>query len=149
MKKLHRVIVLLFTLFVSFALVPSAFAHPLGNFTINQYAGLNISREKVLLDYVLDMAEIPAFQEIATFDANGNGVADPSEVAGFHAEKCASLQPDLNLLLNHKAVVLTLTSSFVEFPVGVGGLPTLRLNCTFEAAPPSGEISHLSFSNTA
>jgi len=149
MKKFHRVIVVLLTLFVSFALVPSAFAHPLGNFTINQYAGLNISREKVVLDYVLDMAEIPAFQEIAAFDANGNGLADPSEAAGYHAEKCASLQPDLSLLLNHKALALTLTSSSVEFPVGVGGLPTLRLNCAFEAAPPSQDISHLSFSNTA
>ena len=149
MKKLHRVIVVLLTLVVSFALVPAAFAHPLGNFTINQYAGLNISREKVLLDYVLDMAEIPAFQEIAAFDANGNGQADASEAAGYHTEKCTSLQPDLNLLLNHKAVALTLTSSSIEFPVGVGGLPTLRLNCTFEAALTSGEINHLSFSNTA
>ena len=149
MKKLHRVIALLFTLFVSFALVPSAFAHPLGNFTINQYAGLNISREKVVLDYVLDMAEIPAFQEIAAFDANGNGLVDSSEAAGFHAEKCTSLQPELNLLLNRKEAAFTLTSSSGDFPVGVGGLPTLRLNCTFEAALPSGEINHLSFSNIA
>jgi nickel/cobalt transporter (NicO) family protein len=149
MKKLHRVIVVLLTLVISFALVPAAFAHPLGNFTINQYSGLNISREKVLLDYVLDMAEIPAFQEIAAFDANGNGQAEASEAAGFHAEKCTSLQPDLNLLLNHKAVALTLTSSSIEFPVGLGGLPTLRLNCTFEAALTSSEINHLSFSNTA
>jgi len=149
MKKIHRVIVLLFTLFASLALVPSAFAHPLGNFTINQYAGLNVSREKVTLDYVLDMAEIPAFQEIAAFDANGNGLADSSEAAGYHAQKCASLQPDLNLLLNKKASALTLSSSSVEFPAGVGGLPTLRLNCTFQAALTSEEISHLSFNNTA
>src|SRR5215216_4287081 len=149
MKNFRRIFISLLTVVVSFVFVPVAFAHPLGNFTINHYTGLQVRPDSISIDYVLDMAEIPAFQEIATFDANGNGVADPSEVAGFHAEKCASLQPDLNLLLNHKAVVLTLTSSFVEFPVGVGGLPTLRLNCTFEAAPPSGEISHLSFSNTA
>src|SRR5687767_11604197 len=149
MKKLHRVIVVLLTLFVSFALVPAAFAHPLGNFTINQYAGLNISRERILLDYVVDMAEIPAFQEIAVFDANGNGLADASEAASYHAQKCAVLRPDLNLLLNNKSSALNLTSSSVEFPVGVGGLPTLRLNCIFEAALPSQEVSQLSFSNTA
>lgn len=149
MKKFHRVIVILLTLFASFALVPSAFAHPLGNFTINQYAGLNVSREKVLLDYVLDMAEIPTFQELAAFDANGNGLADPSEAASYRAQKCAALRPDLNLLLNNKAVYLTLTSSSVKFPAGVGGLPTLRLDCAFEAALTSGEISQLSFSNSA
>jgi len=149
MKKFHRVIVALFTLFVSLALVPSAFAHPLGNFTINQYAGINVSRERVMLDYVVDMAEIPAFQEIAVFDANGDGLADSSEAAGYHAQKCASLQPHMNLLINIKASALTLRSSAVEFPVGVGGLPTLRLSCTFEAALTSEEINHLSFSNTA
>ena len=131
-------------------LVPAlALAHPLGNFTINQYVGIHVSREKITLDYVVDMAEIPAFQEIAAFDANGNGLADSSEAAGYHAEKCASLQPDLNLLLNNEASALTLSSSAVEFPMGVGGLPTLRLNCTFQAVLPSGEISSLSFNNTA
>jgi nickel/cobalt transporter (NicO) family protein len=149
MRKFRRVIVTLLTLFASFALVPSAFAHPLGNFTINQYAGLKVSREKILLDYVLDMAEIPAFQEIVAFDANGNGLADPAEVAGYHAQKCVSLQPDLNLILNNKASALTLISSAVEFPAGVGGLPTLRLDCAFEAAPTLGEIGKLSFSNSA
>jgi nickel/cobalt transporter (NicO) family protein len=150
MKKFHRVIVVLLTLLVSFALVPPAFAHPLGNFTINQYAGLNVSRERVLLDYVLDMAEIPAFQEIAAFDANGNGMADPSEAAGYHAQKCASLQPDLNLLLDNKASALTLSSSAVEFPAGVGGLPTLRLTCEFKAAFDSTKSNlDISFVNNA
>jgi ABC-type nickel/cobalt efflux system permease component RcnA len=149
MKKLHRVIVVLLTLYASFALVPSAFAHPLGNFTINQYVGLNVSREKVLLDYVLDMAEIPAFQEIAAFDANGNGQADPSETAGYPADKCNSLRADLSLLLNNRPTGLDLTSSSVEFPAGVGGLPTLRLVCKFQAAYTSEEISQLSFRNNA
>lgn len=150
MRKFRRVIVTLLTLFASFALVPAAFAHPLGNFTINQYAGLIVSREKVLLDYVLDMAEIPAFQEIAAFDANGNGLADPSEAAGYHAQKCASLQPDLNLLLNNKASALTLSSSAVEFPAGVGGLPTLRLTCEFKAALDSTKSNlDISFVNNA
>jgi len=149
MKKLHRVIVVLLTLYASFAFVPSAFAHPLGNFTINQYVGLNVSREKVLLDYVLDMAEIPAFQEIAAFDANGNGQADPSETAGYPADKCNSLRADLSLLLNNRPTGLDLTSSSVEFPAGVGGLPTLRLVCKFQAAYTSEGISQLSFRNNA
>jgi hypothetical protein len=38
-------------------------AHPLGNFTINQYAGLNISRERSG-GYILDMAEIPLFRKL-------------------------------------------------------------------------------------
>ena len=110
-----------------------AFAHPLGNFTINQYVGLNISPKIILMDYVVDMAEIPAYQEIALFDANGNGQADLSESANYDADKCAALQPSLSLLLNNKPVAFTLASSSVEFPVGVGGLPTLRLTCKFQS----------------
>src|SRR3970040_1615625 len=102
MKKFRRVLTAIFTLLVCFIFVPAAFAHPLGNFTINQYAGLQISRDTVVIDYVLDMAEIPAFQEISTFDANGNGQADSAESAGYHTEKCASLKPDLSLLLDKR-----------------------------------------------
>jgi nickel/cobalt exporter len=148
MKKLHRVIVLLFTLFVSFALVPAAFAHPLGNFTINHYAGLNVSRDSIAIDLVLDMAEIPAFQEITTFDTNGNGQADSSEAEAYHPQKCNSLQPDLRLLLNNKPLDLTLESSSIEFPAGAGGLPTLRLTCEFNVSIANAwQMTSLSFAD--
>ena len=70
MKKFRRLLTVIFTLLVCFIFVPAAFAHPLGNFTINQYAGLTIGSKILVLDYVVDMAEIPAFQEISTFDTN-------------------------------------------------------------------------------
>lgn len=146
MKAIRRLITALLTLTLTFAFVPAAFAHPLGNFTINHYAGIHVSMDSVNIDYVLDMAEIPAFQEIAAFDANGNAQADPAEAAAYHPAKCASLQPDLSLMLNKKALGLTLASSAVEFPAGAGGLPTLRLTCAFSASAVSTEpITSLSF----
>ena len=49
---------------IALALSPStADAHPLGNFTINHYLGVVVRPDVVVLDYVVDMAEIPAFQE--------------------------------------------------------------------------------------
>ena len=152
MKKFiwQRLIAITTTVWLSLALPTIAFAHPLGNFTINQYVGLNISHEMILIDYVVDMAEIPAFQEIAIFDANGNGQADLTESAGYDADKCASLQPDLKLLLNNKPLAFALASSSVAFPVGVGGLPTLRLTCEFRASFKSTQGNNtLSFVNNA
>jgi nickel/cobalt exporter len=146
MKKIRRMTVVMFTLLACFVFVPVAFAHPLGNFTINHYAGLDVSPAAIAIDFVIDMAEIPAFQEITTFDANGNGVADSSEAAAYHAEKCAALQPDLNLFVNNKPLGLVLTSSYVEFPAGAGGLPTLRLTCGFSAAI-TGQMTNLSFAD--
>jgi nickel/cobalt transporter (NicO) family protein len=133
MKKIRRSVTILLTLLVCFTFVPAAFAHPLGNFTVNQYAGVQISRERITVDYVMDMAEIPAFQEIELLDANGNRQPDPAEVAGYHSVRCASLQPSLNLSLNNQAVPLSLVSSSMEFPAGVGGLLTMRLSCEFQA----------------
>ena len=81
MKKYRISATVLLSVLISFFAVPVAFAHPLGNFTINHYAGIRVSRQSIAVDFVLDMAEIPAFQEITSFDTNGNGRPDPGEVA--------------------------------------------------------------------
>jgi len=51
-----------------------ASAHPLGNFTINHYAGVTVRPDSVIVDYVIDMAEITAFQETTAIDRDGDGV---------------------------------------------------------------------------
>lgn len=109
-----------------------AAAHPLGNFTINHYAGLHLTGDRLTLNFILDMAEIPTFQEISTFDTNDNGQADAVEAAGYHAAKCAAIQTDLLLYLNGHPARLELTASTVTFPSGAGDLPTLRLTCDFQ-----------------
>src|SRR5207302_7355185 len=37
-------------------------AHPLGNFTVNTYSGLVVRPDRISVDFVVDMAEIPAYQ---------------------------------------------------------------------------------------
>src|SRR5678816_336698 len=48
-------------------------AHPLGNFTINHFAGITVAPKEIRLDVVLDMAEIPTFQERQHMDTDGDG----------------------------------------------------------------------------
>lgn len=144
----RRAITVIITLCLSLTLPTAVFAHPLGNFTINHYAGLNVSRESVTIDYVLDMAEIPAFQEIASFDSNGNGQPDAAETVLYHPAKCESLGSDLDLSINNQPATLTLSSSSIEFPPGAGGLPTLRLTCTFTTSL-TGETTNISFRDNA
>ena len=144
MKLARRVSTLLLTIFFSLVVVPVVFAHPLGNFTINHYAGLTISRETVSVDFVLDMAEIPAFQEIATFDANSNSKPDPAETTGYAAAQCDALRSQLDLRLDGKSATLRVASSSVEFPSGAGGLPTLRLSCLY-TAPVTSQIEQVAF----
>ena len=39
-------------------------AHPLGNFSISHYTAIRLETDGLVLRYVIDMAEIPTFQEI-------------------------------------------------------------------------------------
>src|SRR5881396_3652994 len=39
-------------------------AHPMGNFSISHYAGIRVEQDGVEVQYLIDMAEIPTFQEI-------------------------------------------------------------------------------------
>jgi nickel/cobalt transporter (NicO) family protein len=115
-------------------LVPaSASAHPLGNFTINHYAGLRIAPDRVDLDIVIDMAEIPTFQERQAMDADGDGSVSDPEGAAWAGTTCATLTASLHLTRDAAPVALATGSSIVSFPSGAGGLSTLRLECAYVA----------------
>ena len=44
------------------ATATTASAHPLGNFTVNRYAGIEVAGSDVYVRYALDLAEIPTYQ---------------------------------------------------------------------------------------
>src|SRR3954465_3667506 len=48
-----------------------ASAHPLGNFSVNQYAGLTVHPDRVDVAAVVDFAEIPTLQDRPAADAAG------------------------------------------------------------------------------
>ena len=117
------------------ALLPATVAaHPLGNFTINHYAGLTVGPDRVDLDIVIDMAEIPTFQERQRMDADGDGSIGDAEAAGWAATTCTGLVK--HLVVERDGVVLAVApdASSVAFPAGAGGLSTLRLECAFSVA---------------
>jgi nickel/cobalt exporter len=116
------------------AATPAA-AHPLGNFTINHYTGVRIEPDRVLLDHVIDMAEIPAFQERRTMiDTDGDGAISPVEEAAYRDAACGRQALGLDLVVGGDPASLHLVSAALGFPPGAGGLVTLRLTCEFEAA---------------
>ncbi len=116
------------------ALLPAtAAAHPLGNFTINHYVGLTLATDHVVLDVVIDMAEIPAFQERQTMDTDGDGVVSDEEVATRAAGACRAVVGDIHLERDGVRVPIVAGSSSGEFLPGAGGLSTLRLTCGLSA----------------
>jgi ABC-type nickel/cobalt efflux system permease component RcnA len=109
-------------------------AHPLGNFTINHYARLRIEPRAVVLDVVIDRAEIPAFQELRRLDLDGDGALSPTEADAARVAGCLGLASSLRLSLGGAPTVPELTAAGLSLPTGAGGLPTMRLVCTFGAA---------------
>ena len=113
-------------------LVPAlAAAHPLGNFTINHYTGIRVEPDRILLDVVIDQAEIPTFQARLDFDTDGDGEVSDEETDAGRVTACDGLEPSLALKVGGVAADLTLTEAGLTFPAGVGGLSTMRMVCGF------------------
>jgi nickel/cobalt transporter (NicO) family protein len=121
----------------------AASAHPLGNFTINLYGGIVIEPGHVRVDYVLDMAEIPTFQEMRIIDSNGDGRAEAGELARYAHRKALRLRHGVAVTSGGRAVALRVTSSEARLRPGQGGLPILRLETAFEGGIlPSGSVRY-------
>ena len=141
----------LLSLVAIMALAPaSAMAHPLGNFTINLYDGITISTDGAVVDHVLDMAEIPAFQERQRMDLDGDGAVSDGEAARWAEDTCRETASDLTLTVENERRELQPTALGLSFPPGQGGLVTLRLVCSYEAAfAPIGSTTDVTFEDSA
>jgi ABC-type nickel/cobalt efflux system permease component RcnA len=104
----------------------AANAHPLGNFTVNRAAEITVSGDRVYLRAVLDLAEIPTFQE-----------GDRVRAGGFAAKLSRSLVLEVD---GRRAGLRTLARQVQERP-GAGGLPTLRFEAVYDAGRAGGSLS--------
>lgn len=128
----------------------SAVAHPLGNFTVNRFARIRIETGGVRVRYVIDMAEIPAFQESQVMDANQDGEVSSGESSNYLEKLVPRLTEGVVLTSDGERLPLRLTSKSVSMPQGAGGLKTLRIECDFEGAVPesAGAAGRLRFEDT-
>jgi len=128
----------LFAVALALSVPPArAAAHPLGNFTVNQYSRLEVTRDAIHLRYVVDMAEIPAFQERQAIDGDGDGQVSEAEQVAYLARQIPALLAGLSLSVDGEPVEVQVTEQSLSFPEGQGGLPTLRLLLDIDA-PVSG-----------
>jgi nickel/cobalt transporter (NicO) family protein len=98
----------------------AAAAHPLGNFTVNRFSAIEASGERLYVEQVLDLAEIPTFQE-------GDRVRSP----GFARD----LAGQLRLTVDGRPVRLRLLDSTTQLRPGAGGLKTVRFEAVYDAGP--------------
>ncbi|MEN3332362.1 MAG: hypothetical protein V7641_1727 [Blastocatellia bacterium] len=127
-------------------IIATANAHPLGNFTINHFARIEPQADRISVHYVIDMAEIPAFQELQKINREASPSSD--ELALFARQLAPQLATNLLLMIDGQPLLLHVVDSQATTLAGAGGLPTLRIECDLEASPHSlaaGAMQRLRF----
>lgn len=150
-RRLARPVVAALLVVTGLALPAATSAHPLGNYTINHHHALVVGPDRIAVDSVIDMAEIPTFAERRRLDLDGDGEISPSELERGRIDGCEALADDLDLRLAGSRLSPSLVAAGLSFPSGAGGLPTLRLVCEYVAIAPGGitEASTVTFTDEA
>ena len=65
-----------------------ALAHPMGNFSVNHYSRITFESDRVRINYFIDLAEIPTYQELQ--QANISATLDRSEFRDGYQLRCFS-----------------------------------------------------------
>jgi nickel/cobalt transporter (NicO) family protein len=113
---------------------PRAEAHPLGTFTVNQYSRIEVGRDTIHLRYIVDMAEIPALDELMAIDTNRDETVSGAEQAAYLARQTSALVRGLRLTVGGSAADLHVAGQELAFPRAAGSLYTLRLALNLEAS---------------
>ena len=120
------------------ALTVGVTAHPLGNFSINQYSRIDAARTQIKLREVVDIAEIPTLQEAGSIDTDHDGMLSRDEIVTYAKQLAPQYAANLSLQLNGDALLVRTISSDAELRAGAGNLSTLRLSWEMAADLPAG-----------
>jgi ABC-type nickel/cobalt efflux system permease component RcnA len=127
MKARRALLALLAAIGLSVVVAVPAFAHPLGNFTINRFSQVQVDGDRIDVLYVIDYAEIPAFQEKQRI------ADDPA----YLDRQVRQIGGGLVLDVGGQRVPLKITDHSVAFLPGQGGLQTMRLQIVLSAVAPA------------
>jgi nickel/cobalt transporter (NicO) family protein len=129
-----RLLAIVLALSAAVAIPGAANAHPMGNFSINHYTKIVAGTREVELDYIIDMAEIPTFQEMKESALVPKG-GDPG-LAPYLAAQADRLKKGLTLDAAGQPLRLECVLRQAIFPPGAGGLPTMKMGFVYRASLP-------------
>jgi nickel/cobalt transporter (NicO) family protein len=139
----HTIYIAIFIVFLAI----STFAHPLGNFSVNQFSQLDVSKNQIKLLQVLDLAEIPTFQLKDEIDQDKNGVFSSEEINAYAEKITPEVVSKLSLTVNNQNVPLQVVSKVGKTVEGAGNLQTLRIEWNLKSDVSSADTNRVSFAN--
>ena len=131
--------------FAAIANTGTAAAHPLGNFTVNRYARIEVFRDAFVVHYVVDYAEIPTVQLKPQIDANGDGDLSPAELSSYARSAADTYASNLTLTAAGQPLNLRPDASGAQAAPGQAGLEVLRVVVAYRAAIPASGATEVAF----
>jgi ABC-type nickel/cobalt efflux system permease component RcnA len=107
----------------------------LGNFTINQYCGLQLAAATVDVHYAVVFGQLPALRELHLADADGDGVTSQQERDAYVEKLAPGFADVLTLRVDGVRVPLHATHWTSSLPTEQGGF-SLRIDVDFAGALP-------------
>ena len=130
--------IVLFSSFLALSVCShEAYAHPMGNFSINHYSKIEVGAKKINVRFLIDFAEIPTVTLKGEEDTNSDGKISDLEMKSYLDREAPKLLEKLSLAIDGKPAPLTLQGVKQEFREGAGGLQTTRLSLSLTASTPA------------
>lgn len=111
----------------------SVLAHPLGDFSINQYFIVDGNSPRPVVHYLLDVAEIPSFTELDMLDTDYDSKLNPQEVEHYLDVRIPQLARFIHLKLDGTEVPLTVQKHKLVLLEGTGAMVVFNILLTLEA----------------
>ncbi len=115
-------------------------AHPMGNFSVNHYARLEVTGRGVELTYAIDLAEIPTFDLLHSWQLERT--SPPEKLESKAREQARLWLSQLRIQAGTTVVVPKFVDSKLVISDGAGNLPVARItaHAWLDAAP--GAVSY-------
>lgn len=107
--------------------LPRAAAHPLGNYSINQYLLLNLRGSVPEIYYLLDMAEIPSFPEPDLIDTDFDSIVTDTEENTYLNTRVPPLVEKIRFTLSGRPVPLEVSDRRLSLQEGSGGMIVINV----------------------
>jgi nickel/cobalt exporter len=115
-------------------------AHPMGNFSVNHYAKLQLEPDGAEILFVLDLAEIPTFELLQKWGLTAT--SPKSELQVKAVAEAREWVKQLSVKSDGKPVAARFLSSEMVMADGAGNLPVMRVSTRLKVAAAPGKLEY-------
>ncbi|WP_314174989.1 nickel transporter [Streptomyces winkii] len=140
---------MILALLIGIGAAPGAYAHPLGNFSLNHHDGLRLSSGHIEDTAVVDSAEIPTAQLREKADTDDDGDVSRAEAATRARQRCSRLAEATRVTVDGRRGEWRVRSSRLTYGKGTAGLPVARLTCRLRTDADLSRAAAITFASGA